>query len=384
MLLRWNSGGCGIQETGKMDILSKFTGGQRWEADLTDADKAIVRDQIMRDNRRFVIIWASVQSVYWIFDLIMSRYKHDFYLCRNAYAGALIVCLAALLMTLLFARKDLRLVPMAAVMTEIALLGAGIGIACCQDSRTIVLFAAVLIVPVMYVSRTMATVVLFVINAIVFVFIGSRVMSPEPYSWTLLNLVIFSSVGVLIGYFVDTSRFERYVYARSVEKLADIQRRYAYYDQMTGLKNRRAYAERIENLGGDLPRDLCIVMADINGLKMTNDTIGHEAGDELINGAAECLQQAFSCTDDVYRIGGDEFCVIMKGSEEDAQKCIDRLEEITAKRKGRYIECISISCGAESAEGHDNIEAVVKEADRRMYEIKNQYYVTSGKDRRKR
>ena len=64
------------------------------------------------------IIWASVESVYWILDLIMSKYKHVFYLCRNAYAGALIV-------------------------------------------------------PVMYVSRTLTTVILFVINAIVFIFMVS-------------------------------------------------------------------------------------------------------------------------------------------------------------------------------------------------------------------
>jgi diguanylate cyclase (GGDEF)-like protein len=268
-------------------------------------------------------------------------------------------------------------------MTEIALLGAGIGIACYQDARTIVLFAAVLIIPVMYVSRTVMTAVLFVINTIVFAIIGSRVMSPEPYSWSFLNLIIFSTVGLLIGHFVDTSRFERYVYARSVEKLADIQKRYAYYDQMTGLKNRRAYAEHLESLAGYLQQDLCIVMADINGLKTANDTIGHEAGDELIINAADCLQQAFSCTDNVYRIGGDEFCVIMKGSIEDAQQCIDRLEEISAKKKGRYIECVSISSGAESSEGHDDIETVVQEADRKMYESKNKYYITSGKDRRK-
>jgi GGDEF domain-containing protein len=71
----------------------------------------------------------------------------------------------------------------------------------------------------------------------------------------------------------------------------------------------------------------------------------------------------------------------MTGSGEDAQKCIDRLEEITAKRKGKYIESISISCGVESSEGHDSIDAVMKEADRKMYEIKDHYYVTSGKDR---
>ena len=92
-----------------MNLLSNLTGGISFPADVTDEDKAIIRDQIMRDNMKFVITWASAESVYWIFDLIMSNFKHDFYLCRNAYAGALIVCLAALLITLLFARKDLKL-----------------------------------------------------------------------------------------------------------------------------------------------------------------------------------------------------------------------------------------------------------------------------------
>ena len=149
--------------------------------DVPDEDKAIIRDQITKDNRKFVIIWASAESIYWIFSLIMSMYKNDFFLCRKAYAGALIVCLAALMITVLFSGKNLALVPLTAVMTEVALLGAGIGIACYQDARTIVIFAAVLIVPVMYISKTLPTVILFVINAIVFAIIGSQVMSPETY-----------------------------------------------------------------------------------------------------------------------------------------------------------------------------------------------------------
>ena len=79
-------------------------------ADVPDEDKAIIRDQITKDNRKFVIIWASAESIYWIFSLIMSMYKNDFFLCRKAYAGALIVCLAALMITVLFSGKNLKLV----------------------------------------------------------------------------------------------------------------------------------------------------------------------------------------------------------------------------------------------------------------------------------
>lgn len=73
----------------------------------------------------------------------------------------------------------------------------------------------------------------------------------------------------------------------------------------------------------------------------------------------------------------------MNGSLEEAEKYIQRLEEIVANRKGQYIDCISISCGAESSQNYSNVEAVVQEADRKMNESKNQYYISSGKDRRK-
>jgi diguanylate cyclase (GGDEF)-like protein len=164
-------------------------------------------------------------------------------------------------------------------------------------------------------------------------------------------------------------------------RMAEYYRKLANTDSITGLANRTAFNRDIDELKKE--EEYSIVSIDLNELKTVNDTKGHQAGDRYIINAARILNKCFGKDGTCYRIGGDEFCVIMKGSEEDAQKCIGRLEEITAKRKGRYIESVSISCGAESAAGHENIETVVKEADSKMYEIKNQYYITSGKDRRK-
>ena len=53
-------------------------------------------------------------------------------------------------------------------------------------------------------------------------------------------------------------------------------------------------------------------MSDVNGLKEANDTLGHEAGDELIIGSAECLEKSFEGINTIYRLGGDEFTVIVE------------------------------------------------------------------------
>ncbi len=125
-------------------------------------------------------------------------------------------------------------------------------------------------------------------------------------------------------------------------------------------------------------------MMDINGLKETNDTYGHEAGDELLVGAAECLRRSFAGIDTIYRIGGDEFCVIVTDAEADVAQDLARMEELCAAWKGQYINGISIASGFASTEDCPDFASIVKAADQRMYANKNNYYKSSGRDRRQR
>ncbi len=125
-------------------------------------------------------------------------------------------------------------------------------------------------------------------------------------------------------------------------------------------------------------------MADINGLKEINDSLGHGAGDELIIGAAECLKKGFEGKDTIYRLGGDEFSVILESGKADTEKCLERMKKVCSGWKGKYIDGISISCGTASAEEFSDYDTLVKKADERMYECKEHYYESTGKDRRKR
>ena len=128
----------------------------------------------------------------------------------------------------------------------------------------------------------------------------------------------------------------------------------------------------------------CMVAVDINGLKETNDALGHHAGDELIIGTAKCLCRSFTGTDRIYRTGGDEFAVIITDEEYDVDAALKRLKRYCADWKGELIHGFSISAGVASAKEFDNMDAILKVADQRMYESKREYYENSSKDRRRR
>lgn len=100
----------------------------------------------------------------------------------------------------------------------------------------------------------------------------------------------------------------------------------SYHDFLTNLYNRRYFSESIEKLKNmDLPTTF--VIADINGLKLTNDAFGHYFGDELIILIAKTLQSNFNENDIVCRSGGDEFIIAMKNSSrQDAQQIIEKIK----------------------------------------------------------
>ena len=349
-----------------------------------NGDLKSINAQVMEQNRKFAIIWSIFQILYWGFCLFMSINTPDYRLCRHVYIGALSICAVALLLALFAAPRVRWLIIPAAIMVDIAFLGAGVGVAQLMAPKTIIIFASVLVVPVFFISDIISTIVLLIVNFIMFSLAGKNTMEPSIYIWVRTNLIIFSSVGLILGYFVNRTRFERYLFAESAVKLAELQTKYAYNDPMTGLHNRRAYSEMSDQLAANKPAYCCVVMMDINGLKKTNDTLGHEAGDELIAGAAECIRQGFEGIDTVYRIGGDEFCAILTDPKIDADQCVARTNELCAGWKGQYVKSVSVSCGSARTEDFTDLDSITKEADRAMYEAKRNYYISNGIDRRRR
>lgn len=156
-------------------------------------------------------------------------------------------------------------------------------------------------------------------------------------------------------------------------------------DELTGLFNRRAYEEYLA-LHNDAvtEEDFVYVSMDVNGLKVINDTLGHDAGDELISGAAECMKQCFGSYGKVYRMGGDEFAAIIFASENQLDLIANDFEDVVISWKGKIIDSIAVSCGyvRGSEVASKSLHDIAVLADKRMYEAKSAYYKSKGVDRR--
>lgn len=148
----------------------------------------------------------------------------------------------------------------------------------------------------------------------------------------------------------------------------------AYHDQLTGLYNRAAYAE--DTSRSDFKMEHCIlIMFDLNNLKQCNDTWGHEKGDVYILNSAKLIHEVFGNIGRCYRMGGDEFSVLLK--EIPMEKCRklvaklrDKTEEWNQVNEEKFV--IQIACGYAQYDVQKDYDLgdTLRRADRMMYHEK--------------
>ena len=154
-------------------------------------------------------------------------------------------------------------------------------------------------------------------------------------------------------------------------------------DALTGCLNRHAYETDINKL--DLKKEWIYISLDLNSLKHINDTYGHAAGDEMICAAAACMTASFGEFGKVYRIGGDEFVVIVTQKPDELDAMTKHFDSSVAEWRGKIVDSMTISYGSVRSleEDWELVHDIAKEADRRMYASKARYYSDRGIDRRK-
>jgi diguanylate cyclase (GGDEF)-like protein len=167
---------------------------------------------------------------------------------------------------------------------------------------------------------------------------------------------------------------------RKMEKaLQESKERFEYrslHDGLTGLYNRYYFSEQMVRLGKDLARSapVSIILIDIDGLKIVNDTLGHKAGDDLLISAAKIISECFRQTDIVARIGGDEFCIILPGADRKAALTKkNRISKSIGEYNGENPSIpLNMSVGVatyQDVQG-ETIYDIYQRADENMYEYK--------------
>ena len=169
---------------------------------------------------------------------------------------------------------------------------------------------------------------------------------------------------------------------KDIKRYLEYMKKQAYMDNMTGVKNKTAYLKIVEALNNHIysgMADFSVAVFDVNGLKSVNDSYGHEAGDLLICGVADCIIDVFG-GDRCFRIGGDEFIVIMMNTQEkDIREFFSVLEDNFNKWKNEKYENIRLSAAMGAAryvkEIDSNYNSVFRRADDDMYDNKKKHYM---------
>lgn len=144
-----------------------------------------------------------------------------------------------------------------------------------------------------------------------------------------------------------------------------------YSDKLTGLRNRLFMELQFNKLNHDSDSKYFIIMGDLNGLKDTNDTLGHRGGDNLLYEMGKILKECCESDDIISRWGGDEFIILVKEKDKKyVSNLIDKIKFI-CKNKSETDFKISIALGyAEGNKEYSNTEQVMSLAEKRMYRNK--------------
>ena len=148
----------------------------------------------------------------------------------------------------------------------------------------------------------------------------------------------------------------------------------AYTDPLTGVKNKAAYIDEVglieQKIADEEIENFCVVVFDLNGLKIINDTKGHEAGDEYIKAACRLICSQFKHSP-VFRIGGDEFVTILKGEDYlNHKKLLAAFAALIIEQKEKKGIIIASGYSDFMPEKDNSYMRVFERADKKMYKCK--------------
>ena len=134
-------------------------------------------------------------------------------------------------------------------------------------------------------------------------------------------------------------------------------------DPLTGLGHHRSFHTKLRRLRG---KSIAVLLIDLDGFKLVNDTHGHQAGDRLLREVAATLSDALRRGDELFRVGGDEFAAILRvQSETEAMEVAERLVTAAAT-----LGDVTVSIGVAMCDEDESVEGVLGRADRALYDVK--------------
>lgn len=346
-------------------------------ADISDEKYKTVKDDMYRNNLIMLRVLSAIATTIFLVCISMGMMVPNMGSKMPMYVAgggiAITICCAS------FFSHSKKLHTFCMFLLDFMLLSTGLLITLlgAPEQLTVTLIPVALLVPLFFDVKPIVFIVVVGCADLIYISIAPFVKPSEILTLDMVDVLAFSIAGIMIGTVITKVKVERYIYANRIKKVA-------LRDGLTDCYNRMAYSEDVASMPVGYPSDFVYVSIDVNGLKMVNDSKGHEAGDEIIIGASQCMQKCLGKYGKVYRTGGDEFTAILYIGKNDIAAIMEEFEKEVNEWHGKQVDSISVSVGyvkAKEAQGC-SISTVASLADSKMYEAKTEFYKKKGLDRR--
>lgn len=208
-------------------------------------------------------------------------------------------------------------------------------------------------------------------------FAGQRKDGSTIYVEIMLSHVDFDGEHFAIAFVRDATNIQ--MTEDKIRRELEHERKLAQTDHLTGLANRRAFVEALDNEIHNLNEhglDFAVCFIDLDDFKKINDTHGHQMGDEVLQQIGHVIATTCRANDLVARIGGDEFATIHVGATlQDAMTVLERIREKLVHEFAEHDWPVTLSmgiCHCNDAKHHFDVATILRAADKAMYEAKKQ------------
>ena len=342
-------------------------------AGIDEAEYRNVTPEIVESNRRSVLGMSLLASVFLAVMSFLSFVDDSLSGNRWLYIVSLVFTCAIVYLAYRKGKQNATVVFVItyAFIGILLLFGIFLGTVTGPDEITATYIALLLTAPSMFTDRPYRMCLLIFGSAIFFIIMVVTQKNPITWDTDIVNSLIFSCVSAVVSTYMTNVKVRRYCLEDTIRYMAET-------DQLTGLKNRNSYEQRLQNASILKATSLYCVYVDVNGLHELNNTMGHEAGDRMLQYIATVMKNIFGKAD-TYRVGGDEYVAIgINRSEEELKEMIVSMRQ--AVEAAGYHAAIGMKYEVQAGL---EVNQLIKQAETNMYEDKREYYQRNGIDRRR-
>lgn len=286
------------------------------------------------------------------------------------YLGAFIYSLIATIVFFAVKKKDLIINQLLIYLSISVLLLFGCFITSNKENLPGITFIAfLLITPMFMIDKPFFMAIELVVASTVYLIWMHFVKTPEAFKIDLVNVIIFTLVGIFIHIITNSIRIKEFVLINEINHQKD-------FDELTGIKNKAALTKEISAFieDGNTNKGLFFVL-DINFFKQINDKYGHDVGDRILTEFGQYFNNKFTHDEIVGRFGGDEFIIFFKNTDDEEfakNMALEISNEISESIKlPDANEQITVSIGIAVYQGEEkHYSDIFKKADLALYKTK--------------